>query len=210
MSALKALDGFLGKWAAKLPNASVQFRTSAARWLPIAIIVVNALSLFFWFLAVILVAALGALTMGLGGKPTPFIGFLGPVLLVLIPVACIVGIASGVMMRRRQPMGWYLALLAAVVSTVISVLDLRIFSVIIDLFWIWLLYQVRDYFVEGAPIDRPAYDTPASPSLPQSAATPAAPSPAPDGDGRVTKRRPRKAARKARRPRARRAKRGES
>ena len=103
------------------------------------------------FLIITLPAILVFLGLGTALLPVSFLGGVGfgfqyNISMILAIAGTVLSIAAlpGLFNRKRQ--GWVLSYYAQLISLLSSLVTLSIFSVVVGLLWLLLLFQVRSYY----------------------------------------------------------------
>lgn len=132
----------------KLPPLSPGAKHTTARTLPWLFMTFGTLGLFAVLSSIFTISFADMLTMGLGqvmGMTIPALGFV--MIYLFIPLTQILSIAGGYWMFRRQYRGWQLSALSTVLSLFSHILYLSVIGLILDILFLYLIYQIRERYI---------------------------------------------------------------
>lgn len=132
----------------KMPPLSPGAKNSAVRTLPWLFMIFGALGLFAVLSSIISLSFTSMLAMGIGqvmGMSIPALGFI--MIYLFTPLTQLLSITGGYYMLRRKYLGWQLAVLATYLSFFTHILYLSTVGLILDVLFLYLLYQIRDRYV---------------------------------------------------------------
>lgn len=143
------LDRFIGiLFLEKLPPLSPGAKHTIARMLPWLFIIFGTLGLFAVLSSALTISFADMLAMSLGqvmGMSVPALGFV--MIYLLIPFTQILSIAGGYWMLRRQYRGWQLSALSTFLSFFSHILYLSVIGIILDILFLYLIYQIRERYI---------------------------------------------------------------
>jgi len=132
----------------KMPTISDNFKNKAVKFLPWIIIFFGVIGL----MAIVSILGIFSATAALAVSATGVMAmhFLTVydliIMYVLAPLSSLLAILSGYWMLNRQLRGWRLALIFSLLGFLIHVLHISIFGILLNLFFIYLLFQIREYY----------------------------------------------------------------
>ncbi|MBP2626755.1 MAG: hypothetical protein H6Q68_1466 [Firmicutes bacterium] len=132
----------------KMPRISNNLKSIAVRFLPWIIIFLGVIGLISITLVLGIFSTAAAVAVSTTGTMTMhFLTSYDLILLyVLSPLSSILAILSGYWMLNQQLRGWRLALLSSMLGFIIHVLHINILGIALNLFFIYLLFQIREYY----------------------------------------------------------------
>ena len=143
------IEDFLGALLYdKMPSLSDNLKNNAVKFLPWIIIFFGVIGLMAIVSILGIFSATAALTVSTTGiLATQFLTAYDLILMyILSPLSSILAILSGYWMLHRQLLGWRLALISSLLGFIIQILHISILGVVLNLFFIYLLFQIRDYY----------------------------------------------------------------
>lgn len=130
-------------WFAKVPPLSPNARKNIVNILPILALIFGILGVFFSIAGLGILAVLSPFTMMAGGVHLTAGGILGTLLALASSVLLL---ASYPGLKAHQYKGWKLSYWSEVVNVVSAVLSLSVLGIVISLFGIYLLFQVKSSY----------------------------------------------------------------
>ena len=145
---MNKLEIFLsGLFLGKLPPLSANAKETLVKFLPWIFIIFGIIGFFAILSAIFTLNYAGMLAIGMGriwGFSIPFISF--AMIYIITPSTQLVSIAGGYLMLKRKLLGWQLVFFCTLFSLIIHALYLSILGLALDLIFIYILFQVRNYF----------------------------------------------------------------
>lgn len=131
------------QWFAKLPPLSTNARKNIVGILPWLALIFGILGVVFSIVGLGALAVLSPFAMMAGGSHIAAGGIVGAVLALGSSVLLL---ASYPGLKARTSKGWKLAYWSEVVTVISAILSLSVLSVLISLFGIYLLFQVKSSY----------------------------------------------------------------
>lgn len=122
----------------KLPSLSDEWRKTINTILPWILIILGALS------SLMLISTL------IGGVFTPYLFAFASYLYFISIISLISSIATllaGILMLRKQYLGWRLAFIFSLIGIVIGIISFNILSILISMIFVYLLSQIRSFYL---------------------------------------------------------------
>ncbi|MBX7155637.1 MAG: hypothetical protein K1X91_11825 [Bacteriodetes bacterium] len=132
---------------AKLPVFPENVKDIFRKLLPWLMIIVGVIALLGW----LVVLGLSTVALGLSsfaGTMPSYMGNIGTY--VIMPVTAALSLFGGILMLQGKKLGWDFALYYQVLTCVLALLSFNIFGAVWDILWIWVLFQIREYFTRGS------------------------------------------------------------
>jgi len=143
------IENFLGAVLYdKMPPISDKLKKIAVKFLPLIIIVLGIIGLMAIISVLGIFSATAALTVSVSGIMGMKLLTVYDLILmyVLSPLSSLLAILSGYWMLNQELRGWRLALISTLLGFIIHVLHISIFGIVLNLFFIYLLFQIREFY----------------------------------------------------------------
>jgi hypothetical protein len=145
---MSTFEKFLcGLFLDKLPSLPPAIKESTAKILPWIFIVFGVLGVLALLSAYLSFSFVSMLAMGMGqvlGLSIPAVGFI--MIYLVTPAIQILSIAGGYLLLKKQFRGWQFTVFATLLSLISHLLYLSPFGLIVDVLFLYLLFQVRERY----------------------------------------------------------------